>query len=276
MTYDDLRHKCFIHLGEIYPESEIDAQFFELLHHFEGIKRIDFSFIRNNEIKKEKQLLGALNRLVAHEPLQHITGKAFFMDMELSVSPYVLIPRPETEELVRLVLQENGQQALRVLDIGTGSGCIALALKKHKPNWMVVGIDRSPEALDVANANATSNELVVHLKLADMCAMPDFGKFDIIISNPPYIPREKEDLLERNVRQFEPEMALFAPQNNPLYFYKCIMDYAAKNLTKPGGRVYFETHFDNAHEVAKLGPKTGEKRVLTDMFGKQRFVAITL
>lgn len=276
MKIDDFREQCSTNLAALYPQEEIDAIFFELLLHYENITRIAYATKRDLVLKKEQQLRAALSRLVNHEPLQYITEKAFFMDLTLDVSPQVLIPRPETEELVQLVLRENGQQVLRVLDVGTGSGCIALALKKHKPNWTVVGVDRSAEALSVAHNNAANTGLAVHFKLADMCAMPNLGIFDIIISNPPYIPAEREAELAPNVRLHEPKMALFAPETKPLHFYSCILAFAAKNLAKKGGRIYFETHFDAAQQVADLAPKKSEKRILVDMFGKERFVAITL
>lgn len=274
MTYAAYKQFFFESLKHNYPHEEIEALFFQVLKHFLGVSRLALGECLNDEIKNERKIKDVLERLRNNEPLQYIIGKAYFYNLELEVNSNVLIPRPETEELVQLVLDENGEQSLHVLDVGTGSGCIALALKKSKPNWLVTGIDSSAEALYVASANAAQLNLPIHLKLADMCSMKLYEKFDVIVANPPYIPIERAETLHANVRDFEPNAALFAPENDALHYYKCILSYATKHLPKASGKIYFETHFDQAEAVANLGKKYGAVRVINDMFGKGRFVAI--
>jgi release factor glutamine methyltransferase len=230
---------------------------------------------RNEEFQDSAVMLKDLNELAEGIPLQYLLGRAPFFEMELHVSPAVLIPRPESEELVSIILAELGNEAISVLDIGTGSGCIALALSNTRLNWQITGLDVSESALEIARKNADEQGLSVNWILADISNSPEIGQFDVIVSNPPYIPLEDAETLEQHVLNQEPHLALFAPANDALFFYRAIKVFTDKYLTKPDGRIYFETHYNLAADVAELFSDASEARVLNDMFGKPRFVAIT-
>lgn len=190
---------------------------------------------RNQLSPDENQVLeAAFQRLLRHEPLQYITGKAYFRDLLLYVAPGVLIPRPETEELVNLALEyAQNRKISHILDIGTGSGCIALALKKKLPDVKITAIDKSEEALAIAQKNAIDLDLEIDLKRCDFLSEQDRKTLtgaDLIVSNPPYIGREEEVVLAENVLAYEPHMALFA-DDNPLIFYKAIAAYGGASHT---------------------------------------------
>jgi release factor glutamine methyltransferase len=190
---------------------------------------------------EEEKLELALIELKKERPLQYILGTTYFMDLELEVNAAVLIPRPETEELVQwIVSDEDKLNPLTILDIGTGSGCIAISLKKAAQQWNVSALDVSEQALDVAQRNASKNEVSVQFHLEDILdKKPWLKPLDVIVSNPPYVvPSEKEQMLS-NVLDYEPDLALFVPEQDPLLFYKRIIEFAQQNL-KPSGALYFE------------------------------------
>jgi len=195
------------------------------------------------------------------------------MELELYVDAAVLIPRPETEELVQLVLDHETSDVLKVLDIGTGSGCIPLALKAARPNWRISACDVSPVALEVASKNAKALNLDVKLFQTDIREALHQVDFDVIVSNPPYIPVDRAESLEANVLDFEPHIALFGPAHDPFYFFTRIAEIAEKaGISK----VYFETH---ATETALLCKQlkevwTGEVCFENDISGKERFVIL--
>lgn len=220
----------------------------------------------------ESQLLKfhfALKRLKKHEPLQHVLGHSWFYGLQLKVNGDVLVPRPETEELVQWILDEvDATQACTILDIGTGSGCIALALKKHLPKARIIGIDVSEKALAVARDNAQHHALDVEWMLLDaLHQMPDLQNVDIIVSNPPYIPQAESARMEANVLQYEPHLALFVPDHDALLFYRRIMQTGA-HIGAPACTYFFEIHEDLREAMAALAP--GEFR--KDMQGKWRMM----
>jgi release factor glutamine methyltransferase len=187
-----------------------------------------------------------VRRRARHEPLQYITGSTTFYNCEINVNPSVLIPRPETEELVDLVLNDNGQEPLRVLDIGTGSGCIAVALGKARPSWDITAVDVSEQALDTATINARQNGVAVRFIHGNLFALSDLqtdGGWDVIVTNPPYVGKDEELSLEQQVRVFEPGLALFCEDR--IAVYDAISVYARGSLV-PGGRLYAELHCDHA------------------------------
>ncbi len=191
--------------------------------------------------EEEEKLRLALIELKKERPLQYILGTAYFLDLEFEVNPAVLIPRPETEELAHWILSgENKRNSLTVLDIGTGSGCIAISLKKAAQQWNVAALDVSEQALEVAGRNAKKNQVSIQLHLEDILVKKEWlSLLDVIVSNPPYVvPSEKAQMLS-NVLDNEPDLALFVPEEDPLLFYKRIIDFAAQNL-KPSGALYFE------------------------------------
>ena len=236
----------------------------------------DFVFALQKEVtEEEKQFVkGIFQQLAAHKPAQYIIGQADFYGMQLKVDERVLIPRPETEDLVELILAENPEVNLKVLDIGTGSGAIALALAKNKPVWSVTAADISQDALDVASENAKNQKFNIFFKKSD-CFAEISEKYDIIVSNPPYISREDESEVGLNVLHSEPHLALFADENG-LAIYRRIAEDAKDYLTD-GGRIYLEIGYKQGQSVPALFRKhLPEKRVRTlkDRFGQDRMVVI--
>ena len=236
----------------------------------------DFVFALQQEVtEEEKQFVGEIyQQLVAHKPAQYIIGHADFFGMQLTVDERVLIPRPETEELVELILAENHEENLSVLDIGTGSGAIALALSKNRPDWSVTAADISQEALELASENAKNQNLQIFFKKSD-CFTEISEKYDIIVSNPPYISREDESEVGLNVLYSEPHLALFADEDG-LAIYRRIAEDAKDYLTD-GGKIYLEIGYKQGQSVPELFRKhLPEKRVRTlkDQFGQDRMVVV--
>lgn len=211
-------------------------------------------------------------RLQRHEPLQYILGTARFHGHRFKVTPAVLIPRPETEQLVDLIIEENPGSDLRVLDMGTGSGCIAISLARALKFARVDALDVSRDALAVARDNAASLKVKVRFFESDILAPQPAATYDIIVSNPPYITWSERELMERNVKDYEPAQALFVPDNDPLLFYKAIASYANRSLEKGGG-LYLEINQRFGAEVKRLLEDCGfdEVRIIVDSFGKDRF-----
>ena len=194
--------------------------------------------------------------------------------MPFRVDPAVLIPRPETEELVEWILQSRDNAADQIVDIGTGSGCIAVALAKHLPQAVVHAWDVSAEALRVARLNAGTNKVSVNFRQVDVLKRPDVGDtFDVIVSNPPYIPESEKEEMAPNVVEFEPRGALFVPNNNPLLFYECIADLADKALNN-SGLLFFEISSRKGAEVVGLLRRKGFRNIelRKDMSGNNRMV----
>ena len=234
----------------------------------------DFVFALQQEVtEEEKQFVEEIyQQLAAHKPAQYIIGYADFFGMQLTVDERVLIPRPETEELVELILAENPEENLKVLDIGTGSGAIALALAKNRPDWSVTAVDISQDALDLATENAKVQNLQIFLKKSD-CFTEISEKYDIIVSTPPYISRKDESEIGLNVLHSEPHLALFADENG-LAIYRRIAEDAKEHL-KDGGKIYLEIGYKQGQSVSDLFRKhLPEKRVRTlkDQFGQDRMV----
>lgn len=213
-------------------------------------------------------------RLRRHEPLQYIVGHARFHGHQFKVTPAVLIPRPETEQLVDLIIDENEGSDLRVLDMGTGSGCIAISLARALKFAQVDALDVSRDALAVARENAQALKVKVRFFESDMLAPQPAARYDIIVSNPPYICWSERETMERNVKDYEPGQALFVPDNDPLLFYKAIARYASESLER-GGRVYLELNQRFGGEVRRLLEQCGleEVRIIDDSYGKVRFAA---
>jgi len=219
-----------------------------------------------------------IDRLLDNEPIQQIFGNADFYGLRLKVSRDTLIPRPETAELVDIIVKENSRKDLRVLDAGTGSGCIALALSRNLPFSEVTAIDISDNALDVARENGKTLRCNVDFRKADILSLPDGlrgNSFDIIVSNPPYIAEKEKSAMERNVLDYEPASALFVPNNDPLKFYTAILKAAQGELLIPGGRLYFEINPIYADLLREETERLGFSNVtLTrDTDGKQRFLS---
>ena len=246
---------------------------------YRSLKKIsftDFVFALQQEVtEEEKQFVQEIfQQLAAHKPAQYIIGYVDFFGMQLKVDERVLIPRPETEELVGLILAENPEENLKVLDIGTGSGAIALALAKNRPDWSVTAADISQSALELASENAIIQDLNIFFKKSD-CFAEISEKYDIIVSNPPYIAREDESEVGLNVFHSEPHLALFADEDG-LAIYRRIAEDAKDYLTD-GGKIYLEIGYKQGQSVPALFRKhLPEKRVRTlkDQFGQDRMVVV--
>lgn len=226
--------------------------------------------------EQETQLRHITARLLQHEPVQYIVGLADFYGLRFRVDPRVLIPRQETEELAHWMLEELGKGKQRVLDIGAGSGCIPVTLKKLRPEWDVWAVDVSEGALELAAENARMNGAAVtflQLDILDENQWQRLGIFDAIVSNPPYIPKSEAALMPENVRSYEPHLALFVENQNPLLFYRAIGRFAQRRL-RSGGRLFFETNEFNAGEVLELIRSQGFKRIelKRDLSGKERMI----
>ena len=236
----------------------------------------DFVFTLQQEVtEEEKQFVKEIyQQLAAHKPAQYIIGQADFYGMQLKVDERVLIPRPETEELVELILAENPETNLSVLDIGTGSGAIALALAKNRQDWSVTATDISQDALDLASENAKNQKLNIFFKKSD-CFTEISEKYDIIVSNPPYISREDESEVGLNVLYSEPHLALFADEDGLAIYRRIAED--TKAYLKDGGKIYLEIGYKQGQSVPELFRKNlPEKRVRTlkDQFGQDRMVVV--
>lgn len=230
-------------------------------------------FSLKNELESIKE------RLLSGEPVQHITGKAQFFEYIFKVNRHVLIPRPETEELVDWLLNDystvKGQ--MDILDVGTGSGCICISIKKKRPNWRVFGIENSLDALNVSRINARKLSAQIQfyrIDFLDRELWSLLGKFDVIISNPPYISPEDADYLSDQVRDFEPDEALFTPSDDVLGFYKALDEFSSLHL-KPNGKLYVEMNEFQAPLIRDLYAKNGTSVYgRADMQGKDRMLRI--
>ena len=236
----------------------------------------DFVFALQQEVtEEEKQFVEEIyKKLAAHIPAQYIIGHAEFFGTELKVDERVLIPRPETEELVELILAENLKDNLKVLDIGTGSGAIALVLAKNRPDWSVTAADISQDALELATENANVQNLNLSFIKSD-CFSKISSKYDIIVSNPPYISREDQEEVGLNVFHSEPHLALFADEDGLAIYRKIAED--SKDYLNDGGKIYLEIGYKQGQSVPTLFMENlPEKRVRTlkDQFGQDRMVVI--
>jgi release factor glutamine methyltransferase len=271
------------HIGQsvanIYEAHEAKAMAMLVAEHVLQLSPLQLSVERQQTVGAEKwqQAQAIIARLQQHEPLQYVLGCAHFYGLELAVSPAVLIPRPETEELVDLIVREHaGRQQLHILDICTGSGCIPIALSAHLAAEKVYGLDISEPALAVARTNALKYGQPISWLRQDILQedldLPP-ASFDIMVSNPPYVLEQEKTFMRKNVLTFEPHLALFVPDTNALLFYKRIAALALKHL-KPGGKLYLEINEQQAAPLLALLQQLGYEgvQVLQDLFGKDRFI----
>ena len=266
MTYREAEQRLASDLQIIYSNRESGQLASWVMEKITGLQRVDRLLQKNQPLSsdQEEQWVLISARMLQHEPIQYVLNEAPFMGLVLEVNRHTLIPRPETEELVSWVLDDHPEKNLRVLDAGTGSGCIALALKKQQPSWEITAGDSSLEALQVAAKNAARYQLHMHFAEMDMLNPQDpgwGGKYQVIVSNPPYIPSKDEASIATHVKAFEPTAALFVPNENPLLFYKALVAAAPLHLEK-GGWLYVEINdslgdatlqlFQNAEWQAEL------------------------
>lgn len=291
MLVKDIKTVFHDQLDSEYGANEVDSFFNILIEHYLDLNRI--TLVLEPELtltkKEEEPLFEALTRLENHEPIQYIVGETEFYGLQFKVNEHTLIPRPETEELVELIINNVTSSAVvadtrnavekspDILDIGTGTGCIAITLAKNIPNAQVAAIDVSEGALKIAKENARLNEVEVKFIQQDILknSHAELGsasqKFDIIVSNPPYV-RELEKLeIKDNVLKHEPHLALFVPDDDPLKFYKAITAFAVDNL-KEGGYLFFEINQYLGEEMKQLLADYNFKNivVIKDIFGNDR------
>ena len=277
-------------LSDQYPSQEIQSFFGILCEKYLSLSRIDIAMDPEKTVSSEdfQRFQEAVLRLKKHEPIQYIIGETEFYSLPFRVNKHTLIPRPETEELVEWILSEqNGSvfqnNPLSILDIGTGSGCIAISLAKNLQNAVVHALDISSEALKVAAQNSGVNNVEIEFFQTDVLrtrSLPSDSqnvRYDIIVSNPPYVRELEKELMQPNVVDYEPETALFVKNEDPLRFYKAI-SHLAKNSLKPGGNLFFEINEQFARELEAYLKEESFKQieVRQDIYGKDRMLKCNL
>lgn len=248
-----------------------------------GMERYELALRRNETLDESlmQEVRRDMERLAEGCPVQYVLGETEFYGLSFTVSPAVLIPRPETEELVQMVVQRYAGSALRIWDVGTGSGCIAVSLAKSLKEAKVFATDISSEALTVARGNAERNGVGVTFVCHDMFDIENLPfaeeKFDVLVSNPPYIPASDRAAMHRNVVDYEPAQALFVPDEDKLWCYKALASLARRVLA-PGGTLWVETYHDYHEEMIDLFARHGfsEIRSLQDLNGRPRFLTASL
>jgi release factor glutamine methyltransferase len=264
-------------LRGLYSGAETEGLIRIIFHHTRGYTLTDLVLNRDETLKTEEVLYirKIVERLKQYEPIQYITGSTEFAGLRLLVNPSVLIPRPETEELVQWILTAE-DRPLKAMDIGTGSGCIALSIKKNRPGWEISACDVSLPALQVAKDNATRNHLIIDFFQADILQWPTqewSRKYDLIVSNPPYVTDSERSSMNQNVLNHEPHQALFVRDLHPLIFYESIARFAATALN-PAGSLYFEINESYGSQLYQMLEKEGflKIEVKKDIHGKDRMV----
>ena len=280
MLLKEIKNIYHLELDPLFPKEEVDSFFYLVIDHYLGLERFILAMQPNLVVSKENEdpLFFALSQLKQERPIQHILGKAHFCELEFRVDENVLIPRPETEELVYWIINEvqkgDPREEVKILDIGTGSGCIAISLAKNLPNAKVYALDISKKALQIAGENAMDNGVDIVFLEADILSLEGFkDKFDVIVSNPPYV-RELEKLeMKNNVVEHEPGLALFVSDGDPLIFYKKITRFALSHLKK-GGVLFFEINQYLGEEMKQLleAENFSEIDLRKDMFGNDRML----
>jgi release factor glutamine methyltransferase len=276
MILKDLARHFTSVLNSIYDDEEIHALFLIAIDHVLHYSRTDY-LVKKEELIEAHDLdllQNILSELAEGHPIQYILGETVFYGLSFKVNPSVLIPRPETEELVDWIIGENSRKTgLKIIDIGTGSGCIAISVEKRLPGNIVFALDVSPAALHTAMCNASKNQSDLIFVDADIRTYKTEERFDIIVSNPPYITVDEQTDMHHNVFAHEPHLALFVSNEKPLIFYEAIADFALQSLV-PGGLLYFEINEHLGKESIDMlnykGFKNIELRI--DMQGKDRMI----
>jgi release factor glutamine methyltransferase len=281
MHLNEIKQALKNQLAGQYESVELGPILSILIEHITGWDQMHQVLNKDNSISNEQQLAfeTAAAELLVGRPIQYITGHTWFMGEPYIVNEQVLIPRPETEELVEWVIEYAAikGKALRILDIGTGSGCIAIALKKAIPEATVAAIDISTSALKIAKTNAAALKADIEfitLDILNTAFLPD--QYDVIISNPPYIPMQEMKNMDLQVTDHEPNIALFVPDEDPLIFYKAIARLAKLHLDA-NGQLFFEIHYDQGDTlIALLDEMHFHAELRTDLFGKYRMIRASL
>jgi len=281
MTLKEYRNHFKTKLKAIYPDQEVGSFFYLLTEKFLNLKRVDVALDLHRKLTENECIIfnKALQQLEHEVPIQYILGETEFYDLPFKVNPSVLIPRPETEELVDWVIKDFSEVKgpINILDIGTGSGCIAIAIAKNLLNAKVAAMDISAKALKIAKENAHLNEVDISIVEQDILAVKELNStFDVIVSNPPYVKISEKQKMQHNVLLYEPHSALFVSDSDPLVFYRNIAELAHKCLHQKGN-LYFEINEAYGNEVVEMLWEMGYVEVVlkNDLFGKNRMIKAT-
>lgn len=278
LNYNDAFYQLLPILKEVYDDREAAAIAHEVMEYVTGLSKTE-RIVKKMELLTQLQhttYIAAKEALALGKPLQYVTGTAWFMNRPFIVNEHVLIPRPETEELVDWIVKDNAGKPITILDIGTGSGCIPVSLKLEMPTATITSCDISNDALLVATENAKQLNAAIHflqLDFLDTTAQDVLPAYDVIVSNPPYIPQYEMQNMHSNVKDHEPHLALFVPDNEPLLFYKAIAAFGHTHL-KEHGAIYCELHADHARQTEQMFRDEGYTDVLLrdDMHGNPRML----
>lgn len=272
MTLKELKIHFQNELQSIYDKEEIDSFFFMITEKFYTIRRIDFTLNPDFIIENYPEWEIIISDLKHEKPIQYILGEAWFYGLKFNVNENTLIPRSETEELVEWILKElsiiNYQLSINILDIGTGTGCIPISLKANLPEAEVFAIDVSEKALEIANQNAKDNKVDINFSQVDILKVENLlpithhpsKKFNIIVSNPPYVRHLEKEEIKKNVLDYEPHLALFVEDNDALLFYRKIAQLAKESI-QPNGLLFFEINQYLGKETVELLEKLGFKNI---------------
>jgi release factor glutamine methyltransferase len=276
-VYSDFKEK----LKTIYNAREAENISDWVFENATHLKKWERRENKNQELKEnvENKIEKYLHQLLIHKPVQYVLNEAWFYKMKFFVDENVLIPRPETEELVEWIISdlknENNSKPTNIIDIGTGSGCVPIALKKELPHLNITAIDVSEKALAVANKNAENLNATIHflqINFLDENEWKRLQSCDIIVSNPPYIPTSEKEILSKNVTDFEPAVALFVKNNDPYIFYKKISEFAKTHLNE-SGKIYVEVHEEYANDIKVIFENAGYlSEIKKDIYGKNIMV----
>ncbi len=282
LSYGEAFYQLKSELQSLYDAQEATAVAHELLYSITGLEKMDRLMRKDEPLTEAQQKLYDTCKadLLKGKPLQYVTGTAWFMGKEFKVNEHVLIPRPETEELVDWIIKDHKvKQDISILDIGTGSGCIPISLQLALPGATTLSCDISEEAIEVAKENARKLEADISFIKTDFLNQKmwyNFEQYDVIVSNPPYIPQKEYKNMHTNVRDFEPSLALFVPDDDALLFYRNIAEFGKTNM-KPDGVIYCELHKDHAEKTEQMFREKGYKTELRkDMHGNERMIKAQL
>lgn len=283
MTIEQAYFQFTEKLKTIYEDREAENISDWVFENETGLKKWERRENKNIQLKEnvEKKIENDLQQLLIHKPVQYVLNEAWFYKMKFFVDENVLIPRPETEELIEWIIndfkKEKGSKPTNILDIGTGSGCIPIALKKELPCLNITTIDVSKKALSVAKKNAENLKAKIDFLIIDFLNENDWKPlqiYDTIVSNPPYIPIAEKEILSKNVTGFEPGIALFVENKDPFIFYKKIAEFSEKHL-KETGKIYVEVHEEYAKDVKAIFESSGyETEIKKDIYRKERMLKI--
>ena len=280
MTIKVLRLKFYDALNNLYCHSEIDVFFYSLMEYYFHKPKVDVYLNQDQKLDQTSEIImiNALNELTNHKPLQYITSQTEFYSLKFNLSESVLIPRPETEELVEWIIKDHifKENEFKILDLGTGSGCISVSLARFLKKSRVYAVDLSDKALVKAHENAKLNNVEVIFEECDILDenLPDYFKnFEVFVSNPPYVRNLEKNEMKQNVMHYEPHMALFVSDNDPLEFYTAILQIATNRLVS-GGKLYFEINQYLGIEMMDLVMSFGfyDIELKKDSFGNDRML----